>query len=216
MIITVGARDSTLSRKQVLEITAGLSIFHPSIMFEPYWIKTAGDLDKKSSIRYMENSNFFTETIDSMQLEGHFRLSIHSAKDLPDPLAAGLSIVALTQGQDPSDSLVLPEGRTIQDLGPHPRIATSSLRREAIITSLIPDARIVDIRGNVDQRLEKLTSGEIEGLVVAEAALIRLGLTSLNRIRLPGTVAKYQGQLAVVACSGDREMFDLFSCIDTR
>jgi hydroxymethylbilane synthase len=214
--ISVGARDSLLSRKQVVEIAREIALFHPAITFEPYWIKTTGDFDQKTSLRTMEHSDFFTKEIDDMQLMGCFRLSIHSAKDLPCSLRSGLSIAALTKGQDPSDSLVLPERMTLKDLGASPRVATSSLRREAIITSLLPNARLVDIRGTIEKRLEKLASREIDALVVAEAALIRLELTFLNRMRLEGPVAKYQGQLAVVARSDDKEMFEIFSPIDTR
>lgn len=214
--ISVGARDSPLSKKQVMEVARELALFHPSIVFEPQWMKTTGDLDQKSSLRYMENSNFFTKEIDMKQLKGQVRLSIHSAKDVSDPLEEGLSIVALTKGQDPSDSLVLPEGKSLKDLGDNPKIATSSLRREAIITSLIPNAQLVDIRGTIEKRLEKLKSREVDALVVAEAALIRLELTYLNRIKLEGPVAKYQGQLAIIARSDDTEMAALFSCLDTR
>lgn len=216
IVLSVGARDSPLSRKQVLEVERELARFYPLITLDPSWMKTTGDFDQKTSLRHMENSNFFTKEIDELQLSGAFRLSVHSAKDLQEPLTIGLSIIALTKGQDPSDSLVLPEGLSLQDLPSEPRIATSSLRREAIITSLIPDARLVDIRGTIEKRLEKLFSGEVEALVVAEAALIRLELTHLNRIRLSGPVAKYQGQLAVIARSDDKEMFELFKCIDTR
>lgn len=214
--ITVGARDSQLSQKQVLEVALELALFHPSIQFIPYWMKTTGDLDQKTSLRHMENSNFFTKEIDEMQLTDMFRISIHSAKDLPNPLAEGLSIVALTKGQDPSDSLVLQEGITLQTIVKDARIATSSLRREATVRSLVPDATMVDIRGTIEKRLEKLTSREVDGVVIAEAALIRLGLTHLNRVKLPGPVAAYQGQLAIVARSNDQEMFELFSCIDSR
>ncbi|MBS0656304.1 MAG: hydroxymethylbilane synthase [Verrucomicrobia bacterium] len=214
--ITVGSRDSPLSQKQVEEVFSELSHFHPFVTFVPFLMKTTGDLDLKSSLRHMENSNFFTKEIDEMQLKGQFRISIHSAKDLPDPIADGLSMVALTRGQDPSDSLVLAEGVNLQNIRKGASLATSSLRREKVILSLIPDAQIVDIRGTIGNRLEKLQKGEVDGLVVAEAALIRLGLTSLNRIKLEGPVAAYQGQLAVLARSDDKEMFELFSCIDSR
>src|SRR5882724_12036788 len=99
--VTVGARGSNLSKEQVWEVLRELQVFHPTATFEPVWITTKGDKDLKTSLRHMENSNFFTKEIDELQLAGHFRLSMHSAKDLPEPLAVGLSMVCLTKGLDP-------------------------------------------------------------------------------------------------------------------
>ena len=79
-----------------------------------------------------------------------------------------------------------------------------------------PDLRFIDLRGTIGQRLSKLEKGEADGVVVAEAALIRLGLTHLNRVRIPGETAQFQGQLAVVCREDDKEMRELFACIDSR
>lgn len=211
LCVKVGARASPLSQKQLWEALNELNAFYPDVSFDPVWMKTVGDHDRTTSLRHMENSNFFTKELDEMQLNGDFRISIHSAKDLPDPLAEGLTIVALTKGLDPSDSLVL--GPTFTGKG---KIATSSLRREKTITTLYPEATLVDIRGTIEERLSYIERGEIEGLVVAECALIRLGLTALKRLRLPEPYARFQGQLAVVAKEGDEEMKRLFAAIDSR
>ena len=82
--------------------------------------------------------------------------------------------------------------------------------------SLRSDFISIDIRGTIQVRLDKLHKGYCDGLIMAEAALIRLGLTHLNRIRLDGPVAKDQGRLAVVIRESDEEMRDLFACIDSR
>lgn len=211
LCVKVGARGSNLSQKQVWEVLKELHIHHPTVTFDPTWIKTSGDKDLQTSLRFMENSNFFTKELDDMLLAGEFRLTMHSAKDLPNPLSDGLSLCALTRGLDPSDSLVTSDSFTGKG-----NIATSSLRREKTIRELYPDAKIVDIRGTIEQRLAYLERGEIEGLVVAECALIRLELTHLSRITLPKPYAEYQGQLAVLARADDVEMQQLFSCIDSR
>ena len=85
-----------------------------------------------------------------------------------------------------------------------------------MIKDLREDFLCVDIRGTIEERLKKLDSGEVDALVVAEAALIRLRLTFRNRITLPGSPALHQGQLAVVSREEDEEMVELFSCIDVR
>lgn len=209
--ISVGARGSTLSQKQLWEVWDELRAYYPQITFTPVWVSTTGDKDLATSLRFMENSNFFTKEIDERQLAGDFRLSIHSAKDVTDPLCKGLMTVCLTTGKDPADSLVVGESFTGKG-----KIATSSLRREKAILEQFPEAEIVDIRGTIEQRLHQVESGLVEGLVVAECALIRLGLTHQTRIKLSGPVARFQGQLAVIAREGDEEMAELFSCIDSR
>lgn len=209
--IEVGARDSPLSRCQVKEIYEALRIHYPDIVFNTIYVKTTGDHDQTTSLRTLDKTDFFTREIDQMLLEGKCRIAIHSAKDLPDPLSEGLEIVALTKSIDPSDSLVLREGES------HFKeaiIATSSLRREEMVKKIIPDARFVDIRGNIGERLAKLEKGEIDGVVVAEAALIRLGLTHLYRVGLPGETASLQGRLAVVARVGDFEVRHFFAFFD--
>src|SRR5262249_19600098 len=140
----------------------------------------------------------------------------HSAKDLPEPIPAGLTIAAITKGIDPSDSLVLKPGKNLSSYAYSPLIATSSARREDAVRKLIPHATFMDIRGNIQKRLQVLEQGHIDGVVIAEAALIRLGLTDLNRFTLPGDTAPLQGQLAVIVRSDDEEMQMLFSCIDSR
>lgn len=216
LVIRVGARSSHLSRAQVQEISNALYPFHPGVSFEPIWVATSGDLDKKTSLRTLDKTNFFTKEIDELLLNGQCRIGIHSAKDLPEPLPAGLTIVALTKGLDPSDSLVMRQGQTLETLPKGAIIATSSDRREEIVKAIRPDLRIVDLRGTIQERLAKIDQGEVDGIVVAECALIRLGLTYLNRFKLPGETAKYQGQLAIVARSDDEEMVKIFRCLDSR
>lgn len=215
-ILTVGARDSKLSRAQVHEVLESLQKFHSQISFSPIWIKTTGDIDLVTSLRHLDKTDFFTREIDDLLLSRACRLGIHSAKDLPEPLPYGLEIVALTEGVDPSDCLVLALGMNLSTLPPGARIGTSSLRREQTILALRADLRCVDIRGNIEKRLDLLQQGKVDGLVVAEAALIRLGLTHLNRIKLPGQTAPLQGKLAVIARTADEEMRTLFACLDTR
>ncbi len=215
-IITVGARGSPLSRAQVEEVLAEIKAVHPDVVFEPIWRTTSGDRDLLTSLRTMDRTNFFTKEIDEMQLAGGCRLSVHSAKDLPEPLPKGLVMVALTRGVDPSDVVVFRDGETLHDLPKGARVGTSSARREQNIQAVRSDLRCGDIRGSVGERLAQLDHGVFDGVIMAEAALIRLKLTHRSRIPLPGECAAMQGQLAVLARAGDQEMIDLFRSIDTR
>ena len=214
--LTVGARGSLLSRAQVVEVQKELTAFFPAVQFSYIWLETKGDKDLATSLRTLDKTDFFTKEIDEMQLRGECRIAIHSAKDLPEPFPEGLAVAALTKGLDPRDVLVLREGQSLFDLPRGARIGTSSARREAALRSLRSDFVCVDIRGTIEKRLQKLDEGEIDGLVAAECALLRLNLMHRNRLFLAGESARLQGQLAVVVRREDREMLDLFACIDSR
>lgn len=216
ILFSVGARSSELSRRQVQEVLLALQENHPKIEFEVSYFISTGDLDQKTSLRTLGRTNFFTKEIDEAVLQGQCRLGIHSAKDLPMPLAEGLDLICLTKGIDSSDSLVFRSGENLESLPSGACIATSSVRREKVVKQLRADLRFVDLRGTIEQRLAKLDRKEADGIVVAEAALIRLGLTHLNRIRLPGSTVEGQGQLAVVGKQGDSELESLFFCLDVR
>lgn len=208
----VAARSSPLSRIQLTEVLMEMRQWYPEIEFDPTWVITAGDRDQTTSLRSLDKTDFFTKEIDALVLSGQVRAGIHSAKDLPDPLPKGLSLAALTAGVDPSDALVFRQ-EGIKEGG---RVGTSSVRREQMIHNLRPDLVCVDIRGTIGERLSLLERGEVDALIVAEAALIRLGLTELPRIILPFSGAPLQGQLAVICAEGDHEIKELFSKIDAR
>lgn len=216
LVLSVGARNSPLSKAQVQEIIEQFKRNHIDLLFECSFVDTSGDLDLQTSLRTMDKTDFFTKEIDQRQLKGEFRIAIHSAKDLPDPMTSGLRVIALTEGIDSADVLVMRSGESFERLPFGAVIATSSLRREDVVKQLRPDLRFIDLRGKIGDRLAFLDSGEADGVVLAEAALIRLGLTHLNRIRLPGETAPFQGQLAVVAREADVEAALLFHWLDVR
>jgi hydroxymethylbilane synthase len=205
--LVVGARASRLSQAQVQEIARLL----PSVTFDVRLVETVGDRDQKTSLRTLDKTNFFTKELDEMLLSGVCRVAIHSAKDLPEPLPQGIVMIALTEGLDASDVLVFN--------GPLPygaKIGTSCERREKAVKAFRPDLQCVDIRGTIEHRLKVLDEKKLDGLVVAEAALIRLGLQERQRITLEGETASLQGKLAVLAREGDVEMGVLFAPFDIR
>lgn len=212
--IRVAARTSPLSRAQVQEVLELLRISHPTIEFDVFYIPTTGDKDLLTSLRMMERTNFFTKEVDEAVLQGIADIGIHSAKDLPELLSEGLTLFHMTKGIDSSDVLVLKDEVSLNDLPLNPIIATSSIRREEAVRELLPNASFIDLRGTIDQRLTKLVSGEADGVVVAEAALIRLKLTHLNRIKIPGETTPGQGKLAIIGRTDDEEMKDLFLSLE--
>ena len=210
--LKVAARTSPLSRKQIEEVYREIKPFHPHLIFQEVLIESQGDLDRTTSLRTLGQTDFFTKEIDLLVLSGQCDIAIHSAKDLPVPLPDGLELIALTKGLDSSDSLVMKQS-TLPFKG---IVATSSLRREESVRELYPEAQFVDIRGTISERLHRLESGEVDGVVIAEAALIRLGLTHLPRQRLKGPTAPLQGKLAIIALQENLAMKQLFACIHTH
>ena len=181
-MLKIGARSSPLSRAQVEEFKLEFGI-----ECEVVWVKTTGDIDKVTSLRTLDKTDFFTRELDQMLLRGEIDAAVHSAKDLPDPMPKGLWVAALSKGVDSRDSLVIKRE-------PVRLVATSSVRREESVRQLYPDCQFVDLRGTIQERLEK----DVDGVVVAEAALIRLNLTHLNRVFLQGETTPGQGKLAIV------------------
>lgn len=212
--LIVGSRASPLAKAQVDEVLRELKKVHPHVTFDPLWVKTTGDVDLKTSLKTLEKSDFFTRQIDELLLSGECRIAIHSAKDLPDPLPRSLVLVALTRGVDPRDALVFRGKQVLSDIPLGGRVGTSSARREDVIKAVRGDLVCADIRGTIQSRLSQLDRGLYDGVVIAEAALVRLKLHSRSRLLLSGSTPPLQGKLAVVAREEDEEMRHLFSCID--
>src|SRR5262245_24495457 len=133
MEIEVAARSSPLSLVQCEEVLQALRQYHPQPFFTLSSTMTLGDKDTQTSLRMLGKTDFFTKEIDQMGLQGSCRIGIHSAKDLPEPLTAGLTLVALTRGLNPADALVIRSGETLSSLPKGARIATSSVRRDAMV-----------------------------------------------------------------------------------
>ena len=214
LTITVASRTSPLAHAQVREVLAELQHFYPAATFACTYQKTIGDIDRNTSLRNLDKTNFFTKELDEAVLSGVCRIAIHAAKDLPEPLPKGIAIAAITLGVDPADSLVLRDGESLTSLPAGAIIASSSVRRENAVRALRKDVAFADVRGTIEERLHRLNDGTADGVVVAEAALIRLGLTHLNRIKLPGKSVPLQGKLAVACRADDDEMLGLFASIN--
>lgn len=213
-LISVAARDSALSKVQVEEVLVELRQNYPDINFSPNWIKTTGDLDQKSSLVDKEKTDFFTKEVDEAVLSGECQIAIHSAKDLPDPIHPDLTVVAYTKGVDSSDVLVFRKGEGLHSLPPFSKVGTSSLRRIQNLLSLREDLCPVDIRGTIEKRLSLLDNGEVDAVILAKAALIRLKIIR-DMQDLPGAISPMQGRLAIIARKEDFVVKEIFKVLAT-
>jgi uroporphyrinogen III methyltransferase/synthase len=211
--LKIVARESPLSQLQVKEILSRL----PSLKYDLMPLASFGDKNKDISLMdTVVAEDFFTRELDTAILNGEADIAIHSAKDLPYPLPAGLELYCLTGATDKSDSLVSKNNLTLQQLPAGARVGASSLNRKNELLKLRPDLTVVSIRGTIEERIAQLDNGFIDALIVASCALQRLGLDSRIAEKLSFQTHALQGNLAVVGKTGRNELKNIFSFFDIR
>jgi hydroxymethylbilane synthase len=169
-------------------------------------IDTVGDRDKKTPISEMEGTDFFTRDIDVALLEKKIDCAVHSAKDLPEEVPAGLEIAVMTSSFEPAEALVSKDGLRLSELPSGARTGVSSQRRKEQIKRLRPDLQTADIRGTIEERLKQLEEGKYDAVIIAAVALLRLGFENHMTEKLDTSIFPphpLQGRLAVLVRKGD-------------
>jgi hydroxymethylbilane synthase len=169
-MLVIGSRGSQLALWQANWVKGRLAASGVECRIEI--IHTTGDKITGVALSKVGTKGLFTKEIEEALLDGSIDLAVHSLKDMPTEVPAGLTLAATPAREDPCDALV---GRKLSELAEGARVGTSSLRRSAQLRALRPDLRIEDIRGNVDTRLRKLDEGRYDAIVLAAAGLRRLG-----------------------------------------
>jgi uroporphyrinogen III methyltransferase/synthase len=206
------ARSSALSLAQVKEVFS----FLPETEYSLTCVEAFGDRNKHIPLTDSIAPDFFTRELDEMLLAGKADVAIHSAKDLPYPLPAGLELFALFAATDKTDSLVSRGNATLALLHCGARVGTSSAVRKAELLKLRPDLTVVDIRGTIEERIAQVDSGRIDALVVATCALRRLNLHGRAAEILPFATHDLQGHLAVTGREDDAATKARFAPFDVR
>jgi hydroxymethylbilane synthase len=166
-------------------------------------IHTTGDKITDVALSKVGTKGLFTKEIEEALLNGSIDLAVHSLKDMPTEVPAGLRLAAMPVREDPRDALV---GRKLDELPPRARVGTSSLRRSAQLRALRPDLQIENIRGNVDTRLRKLDEGQYDAILLAAAGLRRLGWHErIAEMLDPGAMCPAVGQGALTIETRDDE-----------
>ena len=219
--LILGTRGSELALVQTRDVAARLGQAHPGLAVEEKIIKTTGDkrLDVSLSAPGSLEKGLFTKELEEALLSKSVHAAVHSLKDLPTEQPPGLIVGAILERADISDALASKHAGGWKGLPPEATVATSSLRRKNQLLLLRPDLQIVEIRGNVPTRLRKVFENhELDALVVASAALARLGkeivpdglqITVIEEM-LP---APGQGAVAVECRADDKETRDLLAAI---
>ena len=180
-------------------------------------IKTTGDKISDVALAKVGTKGMFTKEIEEALVEARIDLAVHSLKDLPTDISAGLEISAVTERANPRDAFCSPKYESLEDLPRGARVGTSSLRRQAQIKALRPDLEIHPLRGNVDTRVRKLEAGEFDAIVLAAAGLDRLGRSEVVKQVLPPEMmcpAAGQGALGVETRAGDAVTRRLLEFLD--
>src|SRR3954469_12075742 len=193
--LTIASRGSQLALWQAHWVQARLADLGRESRIEI--IKTTGDKITDVPLAKVGTKGLFTKEIEEALLDGRADLAVHSLKDLPTELPAGLVLAAVPQREDARDAIV---GKRLADLPHGSKVGTSSLRRSAQLRKLRPDLRVESIRGNLDTRLRKLDEGQYDAILLAAAGLKRLGWADRIAEILPVDVmcsAVGQGALAI-------------------
>jgi hydroxymethylbilane synthase len=211
--LRLGARGSALSLAQADLVARALS---PSAEVEIVTVRTTGDRLSAAGSP-IEWKGDFTRELDQALLERRVDLAVHSLKDVPSAVPAGLLLAAVPKREDPSDVLVSRPPRRFGALPGGARVGTSSPRRKAQIRAARPDLEVVEARGNVDTRLQRLAEGRFDAIVLARAGLARLGRLEVVVEVLASDVmlsAVGQGALAVFAREDDLSTRELLATLD--
>ncbi len=184
--IRIGTRKSALAMAQAKQVADAMNI---NGNYELVPIVSSGDkID--GPLRNHGGKSLFTKELDLALLQGDIDLAIHSMKDVETPLADGIEIAAVPHREDPRDVLITNPNVQLDNLQKTITIGTSSLRRERQLTLHHPNFSILPCRGNIQTRLQKYTNGEFDGIILALAGLMRMGLYSNGSIN--GVTANVQ------------------------
>jgi hydroxymethylbilane synthase len=207
--IRIGTRGSPLALAQAEEVRRLLEAAHgPFHCVSVRAIATAGDrIQDRPLAEAGGNKGFFTKEIEEALMAGEIDLAVHSLKDMPTALPAGLVLACVLPREDARDAFISNTARSLADLPPGLTVATSSLRRQAQLRRLRPDIKVRPIRGNVETRLRKLEAGVADATILAMAGLKRLGLADKATAPIPVEVmlpAVAQGAIGIEIRAEDR------------
>jgi len=214
-LIRLGTRTSPLALAQAAGVADALRRLGVEVDIVP--MKTEGDRLASARLADVGGKGLFVREIEEALLRGTIDVAVHSLKDLPALLPAGLCLAAFPPREDPRDVLVTRTGRSLQELAAGAVVGTSSPRRRALVLAARPDVMVEPLRGNVDTRLGKLESGAFDAIILAAAGLRRLGVQPPHAVALAPEEfipAVGQGIIAVEARADDDKTLAALAILD--
>lgn len=217
--VRIGTRGSALAVVQAERVAAEVRRRYSELAPVLVKIKTSGDKFAQIPLSRVGGKGLFIKEIEEALQAEQVDLAVHSMKDVPTEIAAGLTIAAILEREDPSDALISRRGIKLDALPAGARIGTSSLRRQAQLLRYRPDLTVIPLRGNLDTRLGKLGSEGLDAVVVATAGVNRLGRQEEITEILPAEIslpAVGQGALGLEIRATDQKMHDLVGPMSHR
>ncbi|MDH5179211.1 MAG: hydroxymethylbilane synthase [Gammaproteobacteria bacterium] len=176
-ILRIATRKSQLALWQAEYVRDMLQKIHPGLEVELLKMTTQGDKILDTPLAKVGGKGLFVKELENGLLTGEADIAVHSMKDVPVELPLGLHLPVICPREDPRDAFVSNTFDSFEALPEGARLGTSSLRRQCQLSALRPDLRIIDLRGNVNTRLQKLDDGEYDAIILAAAGLKRLDMT---------------------------------------
>ena len=217
--LRIGSRGSPLALVQARTVRARLAatLGVDEAAIELVIIRTSGDAIQDRPLAEVGGKGLFTKEIEEALLDNRIDLAVHSAKDMPTVLPAGLILTACLEREDPRDVFISRKAPSLAELPQGATLGTASLRRQAIAKRARGDLRVVPLRGNVETRLRKLDAGEMDATILALAGMKRLGLTQhatkiMSAEEFLPAVA--QGAIGIETRADDARTRDLLARID--
>ena len=215
--LRLGTRKSPMAMAQSAAV-ASLITERTGAAVELVGLTSFGDVSQ-AQLTQIGGTGVFVSALRRCLLAGDIDLAVHSLKDLPTASLPGIALAAVPVRGDPRDALVARDGAKLADLPAGALIGTGSPRRAAQLRLMRPDVRPVPVRGNAGTRLAKVTSGELDALVLARAGLDRIGqLDVITEVFEPDEMipAAGQGALAVECRDSDHELAGRLACVDDQ
>ncbi|HHB11808.1 MAG TPA: hydroxymethylbilane synthase [Chromatiales bacterium] len=216
-LVRIATRRSALALWQARHVAQRLQALHPGLRVELVGMTTQGDRILDSPLSRVGGKGLFVKELEQGLLDGRADIAVHSMKDVPAELPAGLHLPVILKREDPRDAFVSNRFSGLDELPPGARLGTSSLRRECMIRARHPTLRVLPLRGNVNTRLSKLDAGEYEAIVLASAGLVRLGMKARITARLPiedSLPAIGQGAIGIECRQDDDRVAGLIEPLD--
>jgi len=217
--LKIGTRGSQLALFQANWVKDQLSHAHPDLKVTLVKIKTTGDKIQDVPLAKIGGKGLFVKEIEEALIQKRIDLAVHSIKDVPTEFPEGLHLSVITKREDPRDVFISREGWTLKDLPQGAKIGTSSLRRQAQLLHFRNDLEVIPLRGNLDTRLKKLKTMDLDGIVLALAGVKRLGLEERITEIIPletSLPAIGQGALGIETRMNGQEVEDQIRFLNDR
>jgi hydroxymethylbilane synthase len=216
--LRIATRKSQLALWQAEHVAALLRRAHTGLEVELVPMVTQGDRIQDRSLAAIGGKGLFIKELEVALEEQRADIAVHSMKDLPGDLPAGLTIAAVLERADARDALLTLSAGRLEDLPRGARVGTSSLRRQAQLLAVRPDLKIEGLRGNVDTRVRRLDGGDMDAILLACAGLIRLGWESRITARLDPKMflpAVAQGVIGIECRAADSRTLGLVTVLES-